>query len=43
MGRQGRLKVEREYDAARNVARILAAMKAVVDRQRSDDRRGRRS
>ena len=37
MGRRGRLKVERDYDAARNVPKILAAMKAIVDRRRSAD------
>ena len=32
MGAAGRKKVEREYDAAKNVPRILAAMKSFVDR-----------
>ena len=40
MGRRGRLKAERDYDAARNVPRILAAMKTIVDRQRSTDSQG---
>ena len=43
MGRRGRQKVEREYDAARNVPRIMAAMKALVDRQRSAEHRVRTS
>jgi len=37
MGRQGRLKVEREFDAARNVPKILAAMKELVDRGRAQN------
>jgi glycosyltransferase involved in cell wall biosynthesis len=34
MGRQGRLKVEREFDASRNVPKILKAMKLTVERRK---------